>query len=137
MLESQAAICRAWAQAQPAIRRVYFYGSRVWGAPRADSDLDVMLIAEAAASMDLDPWTRRLTKSLRLNVHIANHWDAEPQIMHRVRTEGILVLSRWGEQDFEFDDHPIEIDYGFRSASTPGRALPSIHSRKAPPAVET
>lgn len=110
MLELQAEICRAWAQVQPAIRRVYFYGSRVWGAPRADSDLDIMLVAEAAASMDFDRWTRRLTESLSLNVHITNHWDAEPQIMPKVRSEGVLVFSRWGDQDFEFDDHPIEID---------------------------
>jgi hypothetical protein len=69
-----------------------------------------MLIAEAAASNDFDRWAQRLTKSLGLSVHITNHWDAKPQIMPRVRTEGILVFSRWGDQDFDFDDHSIEID---------------------------
>lgn len=38
--------------------------------------------------------------------------------------------------DVEQEDEGIAA-YRVRSASTPGRALPSIHSRKAPPAVET
>ncbi len=108
MLEEQVESCRMWAQNQRDIRRIYFYGSRVWGAPRTNSDLDIMVVAEVGASVDSEKWRQKLTGVLGFDVHIANHWDAKPKIMRKVKREGILIFSRWGdERNFEFDDHPI------------------------------
>lgn len=112
MLERKSEVCRSWAQNKHEVTRVYFYGSRVWGAPRRDSDLDVLIVAQPGAVIcSATEWTNELTALLRAVVHLNDYFTAQPDLVDKIKANGLLVFSRHGgDIDFEFDDELPEFD---------------------------
>jgi predicted nucleotidyltransferase len=110
MLDYQAKLCRSWAQGKKEVNRVYFYGSRVWGGWRENSDLDVFIVAPPGY-YEVEQWTGELTKRLRVTVHINDYFTALPELKDRIKASGLLVFSRHGsDADFEFEDELPEFD---------------------------
>lgn len=105
-------LCCTWAAQQREITRVYFYGSRVWGTPEPDSDLDILIVAHPGAIIGSnDEWTAALTELLGLTVHLNDHFTADPGLLVRISAKGLMVFSRHNsESDFEFEDEPLEFD---------------------------
>lgn len=113
MLDRETAVCRKWAACHREITRVYFFGSRVWGKPRPDSDLDIFVVAHPGAIGSNAEWTGELTRLLGVTVHLNDHFLAEPDLVSRIRSDGILVYSRHGDElDFQVEDELDEIDLG-------------------------
>jgi predicted nucleotidyltransferase len=75
MLDHQAKLCRCWAQGKREVTRVYFYGSRVWGGWREDSDLDVLVVAPPG-HYEVELWASELTKRLGVATHINDYFTA-------------------------------------------------------------
>ncbi len=110
MLDRQAKLCWCWAQGKKEVNRVYFYGSRVWGNPTEDSDLDVLVVAPPAYC-EPELWASELTRRLDVAVEINDYWTAEPGLRDKIKTSGLLVFSRHGnDADFEFEDELPEFD---------------------------
>lgn len=110
MLDDQAKLCRSWAQGKNEVKRVYFYGSRVWGGWREDSDLDVLIVAPPGY-YEIEQWTSELTKRLRVTVYINDYFTAHPDLKDKIKASGLLVFSRYGsDSDFEFEDELPEFD---------------------------
>jgi predicted nucleotidyltransferase len=110
MLQRQVELCRRWAAAdQGEITRVYFYGSQVWGQPRPSSDLDILIVAQPDAVMlDGKLWELLLASLLSLPAH---HNTALPILVDRIKSQGLLIYSRHGNQlDWQFDDEIREVD---------------------------
>lgn len=112
MLDSQSQLCRRWAQTEREVTRVYFYGSRVWGEPQRDSDLDVLIIAQPGAVIcSRDQWSNKLTALLGVSVDINDHFTAKPEIIDKIKANGLLAFSRHGSDvDFCFEDELPEFD---------------------------
>jgi predicted nucleotidyltransferase len=106
--------CQAWAARQRELTRVYFYGSRVWGTPRPDSDLDVLIVAHPDAVIcSEEEWSAELSSLLEVPVHLNDHFTVDPELLLRIKAEGLLVYSRHdSEADFEFEDEFEEFDLG-------------------------
>jgi predicted nucleotidyltransferase len=106
MLDREVTLCREWAAKQREITGVFFYGSRVWGTPRPDSDLDVLVVAQPGAVIaNNNQWTNELTGLLGVKVHLNGAFTADPELVDRIRSEGILVYSRHGDdRDFQFEE---------------------------------
>ena len=112
MLNREITICRDWAAEQREITRVYFYGSRIWGTPRPDSDLDILIVAHPGAVIGSNKnWTDELTRLLGLSAHLNDHFTADPELVTRIKAAGVLVFSRYEDKrDFQFEDEIEEID---------------------------
>jgi predicted nucleotidyltransferase len=110
MLGREADICRKWAVAHKEITRVYFYGSRVWGNPRLDSDLDILVVAQPGSVMiSNQEWTTELTPLFGLIVHLNDYFTADSEVVARIKSDGLLVFSRYEtDTDFQFED---ELDF--------------------------
>jgi predicted nucleotidyltransferase len=81
MLDHQSELCRRWAQDKREVTRVYFYGSRVWGIPRTNSDLDVFIVAQPGAGIwDSKAWSNELEMLLSVAVHINDAFTANPDL---------------------------------------------------------
>lgn len=110
MLDHEVRLCRCWAQDKREVTRVYFYGSRVWGGWREDSDLDVLVVAPPGY-YESELWTNELTKRLGVATHINDHFTASLELLDRIKASGLLVFSRHGtDADFEFEDELPEFD---------------------------
>jgi len=111
MLDHQRELCRQWAENKREVTRVYFYGSRVWGAPQIDSDLDILLVAQPGAVIcSREEWNNELTSLLGI-VDINDHFTAKGELIDRIKASGLLVFSRHGSDvDFEFEDELPEFD---------------------------
>lgn len=119
MLDHQSQLCRYWAGNKREVTRDYFYGSRVWGSPRIDSDLDVLIVAHPGAIIgSAEEWTDELTSSLGVAVHINDHFTADPKLIDKIKATGLLVFSRYGSDvDFEFEDALPEFNPDVRGSS--------------------
>ena len=108
MLEREAALCRSWAEKKRDIMRVYFFGSRVRGTHKPDSDLDVAIVGRDSAIMfDREEWMAELSHLLGLDVRIEQYPHGEPEIHDSITNEGVIVFSRYGcdtNRDFEDGD---------------------------------
>jgi len=114
VLDREREICNGWARNQREITRVYFYGSRVWGAPRPDSDLDILVVAQPGAVIASSAeWTTELTCRLGVSAHLNDNFTADPELRKRILSSGMLVFSRYGDDgDFQFEADLGEIDVG-------------------------
>lgn len=112
MLDHERNLCRDWAIQKREVTRIYFYGSRVWGAPRPDSDLDVLVVAHPGAVIcSTDEWTAELSSLLGVAVHLNDHFTAKPELIDRIKTSGVLVYSRHNDDtDFVFENEFEEFD---------------------------
>lgn len=91
--------------------RMYLFGSRVWGQPESESDIDILVVAQPGAVTLCDPkWTEELTQLLGVQAHLNNYQTAEHELVQRIKDEGVVAFSRYGtEQDFDIDED-IEVD---------------------------
>jgi predicted nucleotidyltransferase len=102
-LASLAHIVRDWASNHGIVRKVYFFGSRVRGTNRPNSDLDVAIEIDARpgdASVDLT-WHdegRRLRNTLKpllfpvkLDLQL-DRGEKESPIIHKALTQGSIVV---------------------------------------------
>jgi predicted nucleotidyltransferase len=107
-----AADVQKWVKDQREITRVYFYGSRIWGQPRPDSDLDIFIVASSGAMIMCDnDWTAQLTKLIALTPHLNDYQTADKCLINKIKSNGFLVFSRYGDDtDFQFEDQCEEID---------------------------
>ena len=112
MLDSQSELCRQWAAEKREITRVYFFGSRIWGLPRIDSDLDIFVVAHPGAVIgSAGEWTRELTSLLGITAHLNDHFTADIHLFEKIKKDGLLVFSRHNSNiDFEFEDEFPEFD---------------------------
>lgn len=112
MLDFESARCRKWAAQQREITRIYFFGSRVRGTSRPDSDLDIFVVAPPGAVILKDKeWTAELTSLLRMKVHLNDHFTASKDLKAHINADGLLVFSRHNSDvDFQFEDEIDEID---------------------------
>lgn len=109
-LDHQAKLCQRWAQGKREVTRVYFYGSRVWGGWREDSDLDVLVVAPPGY-YEVALWTSELTNRLGVVVHVNDYFTANPELLKKIKASGLLIFSRHGtDADFEFEDEFPEFD---------------------------
>ncbi len=112
MLDHQRELCRHWAAEKREVTRIYFFGSRVGGCPRSDSDLDIFVVASPGAVIcSSEEWTDELTSLLGVTAHINDHFTADPVLIKKIRENGLLIFSRYEcNRDFEFEDESLEID---------------------------
>ena len=113
MLPHQAVLlCAGWAAQQGDINRVYFYGSRVWGAPRANSDLDILVVANPGTMICCSQkWSSQLSQLLGFTVHLNDYFTADRDLVGKIKLKGILAFSRnRDESDFYFEDELPEFD---------------------------
>jgi predicted nucleotidyltransferase len=98
--------CAAWARNRSEISRVYFFGSRVWGSPREDSDLDIMLVVNNGAFIcDKEEWVAELGQKIGQRVHVVAWFGVKDELRETVRSNGLLVFSRNGnDTDFDVED---------------------------------
>src|ERR1700674_4115001 len=95
MLDHKRDLCRDWAIQKREVTRVYFYGSSVWGAPRSDSDLDVLVVAHPGAVIcSAMGWTAELTLLWGVAVDLNDHFTADSGLIDRIKASGLLVFSR-------------------------------------------
>lgn len=106
MLSNEGQRCREWAEQTQSVTRVYFFGSRVWGEPQPDSDLDIFVFADPAlAILEAKVWENELTTLLEVKVHLFHHGLADHELESKVKSEGRLVFSRHkSDRDFEFEE---------------------------------
>ena len=112
MLEWETYVCREWAKQQREITRIYFYGSRVWGNPNSDSDLDILIVAHPGAVIgSQEEWGYELRKLLNLRVDINDYFTARNDLIDIVSSNGLLVFSRhMSNMDFQFEDEIEDFD---------------------------
>lgn len=99
-LEYLAELVRAWAAGRPSIVRLWFYGSRVRGTHRPDSDLDVahlidrLPIGQPAEVFEAVQrvWQAELSALLDVRVHLLSCHTGK--VDSAVRAEGLLVYDR-------------------------------------------
>jgi predicted nucleotidyltransferase len=96
-LNAAAAAVRAWAQSEPEVGPVWFYGSRITGKHRPDSDLDIALRSARSLTPDEVPacqarfidWAATLSVKIGCAVHIQPR-DAS-HVREAVEAYGVLV----------------------------------------------
>ena len=100
-----AELVRQWAKDQRDINRVYFFGSRIWGKPRVDSDLDIFIVARdsGAGIMCRNKWTDQITQLLAWPPHIFEYFAACPELTTKIKSCGRIVFSR-NNSDVDFPD---------------------------------
>ena len=89
-------------RADPAVRLAWLFGSRIRGAARAESDVDVAVLVDdacadgaqalQAARFRLVPTMTRAVRSDLIDLVILNH--APPLLRHQVIRDGILLHAR-------------------------------------------
>ena len=102
---------RNWADGQRDINRLYFFGSRVWGTPRANSDLDIFIVARdsGAGILGRKKWIDQLTRQLIWPPHLIEYFTANSTLIEKIKSDGVLVFSRHAnDTDFPGDDDKIE-----------------------------
>jgi hypothetical protein len=110
MLDHETKLCRCWARGKRNLTRVCFYGSRVWGGWRTDSDLDVLVVAPPG-HYEAELWASELTKRLGVAALVNDYFTARPELLERIKASGLLVFSRHGtDADFEFEGELPEFD---------------------------
>lgn len=101
-----ASLCAEWANGKKDITRVYFFGSRVWGNPRDDSDLDIFIIAQPGAMIaEANEWKSSLDSILSFSTHLIDYHLADSELSENIANNGYLVFSRNNSSiDFDMPD---------------------------------
>ena len=105
--------CEQWARANRGITRVYLFGSRVYGSPRPDSDLDIFVVGDAAGyDLHHETWQWDWTARLGVRCDVHNYSNASDCVKSEAMGHGLRVFSLHGdERDFDLgEDAPDEID---------------------------
>lgn len=105
--------CREWAQCHREITRVYLFGSRVYGSPRRDSDLDVFIVTDGGAFvLNRTTWERELSTRLGVRCEVHDYFSSPDCVKSAAMGRGLLVFSRHGDnRDLDFgEDAPDVVD---------------------------
>lgn len=116
-----AELCRAWAENEPLVTRVYFFGSRIYGTPRQDSDLDICIVSTGpeiacdekgnleSLSLNIE---KKLQDFLPYKPHITVYMKFNDAAQH-AKNKGVLVYSQYNDlRDFqrEEDEDDLWVD---------------------------
>lgn len=92
----------AWAESKPQIRRLWLYGSRIKGAPRPDSDLDIAIeILPIRDEQDKEIFIDRTFREWRVELQNLSHftvhlepWASEgTDVAKYVEETGVLIYA--------------------------------------------
>lgn len=87
--EDVRAVCRAFG-----VRRLVAFGSRVWGAPHANSDLDLAYEAEQPFRLrGLSEFEDRLSAAFGLDVDLVSLHGTATRLRRRIHDEGVELLA--------------------------------------------
>jgi hypothetical protein len=69
-------------------------------------------VANPSAVIDSnEEWANELTRLLDWNAHLNDHFTADAALVQRIKSEGVLVFSRNGNDlDFQFEDELEDFD---------------------------
>lgn len=93
---------REWAESEPLVLEVYFFGSRVKGSHLTSSDLDVAVKvagdtdgeALANAMFESDRWSEALGALLPVKVDLQSMSPGDTVVTPAVRDHGLLVYAK-------------------------------------------
>ena len=90
-----------WAENRSEVQEVYFYGSRVRGGYRPDSDLDVAVIIEGDDGLSLATWffdgrdwADELNSLVDVEVHLEMATESDGTVMPAVRQHGVRIYAK-------------------------------------------
>lgn len=100
----EAVVFRAWAEANQFVTRIWFFGSRVRGDHRPDSDLDVAVEHQAGpgdasvlatAIAGPEEWLSELQPQVEVRLDLQSYLgDDTPTIREALRVSSVLVFER-------------------------------------------
>lgn len=103
VLQQLGRVVASWAEAKPSIQCVWFFGSRVTGKHRPDSDIDIAVSLSSRGGEALaefwdedDDWVEELQRLLPWPVDLELFSDGTPNMRSYVREAGELVFQRAG-----------------------------------------
>lgn len=83
------AVCRTFG-----VRRLVAFGSRVWGAPHANSDLDLAYEADEPFRLqELSEFKDRLSRAFGLDVDLVSLHGTPTRLRRRIQAEGVELLA--------------------------------------------
>lgn len=92
------------------IEQIWFFGSRVWGTPRADSDLDILIVTPPGySSGEIQRWTSKLEGASRFKIHIFDSFHMPDDILDRIELAGVKAYDVTGNSKIERYE-ALEID---------------------------